>query len=110
MFHCYNSFKIFGNGGDKLMLVTKNKDGKEVVYMIDSPIVSSISINSLSEEYELFGRRFAKPVGMSSTINIDGGDVKYIVGDDLSDIYNPTDDKSIMDLLREVNKKFESRG
>ena len=104
-------FQLFGTG-DKLFLVYR-QDDIETVGIINNPLVKSFSINTdYIDVTSLMGNtnRWFLP-GMSTIdLNITGGKYEYITGKDLSNIYDPMMSKTILELLRGVDKKLKQRG
>ena len=102
-------FRLFGSG-DRLFIVSDGKDGEEV-FIIENPCVQGLTYRAdLIEMHDACGFRKFSPGPRTTEISIIGGRTEHITGKDLSSIYDPVMSKTILELLRGVDKKLKQRG
>ena len=104
--HC-SSFKVFGNGSDKLILVA---DG--IGYIVNNPFLREMctSVDSC-EISNLNGNvfRYSLPTHIKTDLHFQCGKIDTVSGKDLKKYINPYLDKSVLELMQIVNQKLIQR-
>ena len=107
---CHN-FKIFGDGGNRLIFIAED-DPVQTAYIVNNPFLYSMTTTCDVIEHEFFGN-FEKVYTqglVSSELNFRAGKIEAISGKDIADIYDPVMQKSVVELMKVVNKKLSQRG
>ena len=107
---CHN-FKIFGDGGNRLIFIAE--DGPvQTAYIVNNPFLYSMTQTCEAFECGTIGT-FEKEYiqgPISSELNFHAGKIETISGKDIIDIYDPVMQKSVVELMKVVNKKLSQRG
>ena len=89
-----NNFKVFGSGDGRMILIADN-----VGYVVNQPVLKEVSVTC-----------GAYPGGLlSSELNFVAGEIEQISGKGLKQLYDPVMQKSILDLMKAVNRKLNNR-
>jgi hypothetical protein len=103
-----NEFKIFGDGTDKLILVS-NGTG----CVIHNPFLTEMSIHREYNTYQDWDGRLIQrtqvPGLLSSELHLKCGQIETIQGKDLEKLINPIMNKSVLELMQIVNQKLKER-
>jgi len=92
MIHHCSTFKVFGNGEDKMILVA---DGQG--YIVNNPFLTEMCVS-------------VENIGAITTdLHFKCGQVDVISGHDLDKYINPYLDKSVLELMQIVNQKLRER-
>ena len=106
--HCHK-FKIFGNGGNRLIFIAEDGD-IQTAYIVNNPFLRSLEISSNSrKDYDLSGNVYMCQGSLSSELNFQAGEVEIVSGKDVAEIYDPVMQKSVVELMKVVNKKLSQR-
>lgn len=112
MINICRKFQIFGDGGDQIVLITEN-DGIQEGVILRNPFIHQVTMCSGSHLIavdSIGGRTYTSPYNeISAEIVLSSNSIEIIRGQDLSKIYDPVMQKSVMELLSIINTKINNR-
>ena len=110
LFNC-STFKIFGDGGEQLILLASNTDGTQEAYIIHNPFVQEITMQSNAIKHRsLHGEPFLIAGQQTSEICLKAGEIESYSGINLEQQFNPVWSKTIRELMKIVMEKINLRG
>jgi hypothetical protein len=106
MWRSTDDFKVFGDGSDKIILVT---DG--IGYLVHNPFLTEVytqvtvlDCQALGDDYK---RYISGPVSCDLTFKC--GHIEVVTDEDLKKLITPLMDKSVLELMQIVNQKLKGR-
>lgn len=107
--HC-NNFKIFGDGGKRLVLIATIADGSQNGFIVSNPFIDSLTVQrDMIDCCSLGGERHFMTGYQRTSLSMQAGEVEFISGPDLERIYDPVMQRSICELLAAISTKLDER-
>jgi len=110
LYNC-STFKIFGDGGEQLILLASNTDGTQEAYIIHNPFIQEITTQSNARRISNpYGETFMIAGHQTSEIYLKTGEIEVHSGINLEQQFSPVWTKTIKELMKIVLEKINLRG